>query len=159
MNIDKPFNHFWEQLVRLGNGLNELRNRIYEVRGEKLYPVEIHVLSTIYENPEIGVVKLAEQLGVTKGAVSQKIRILCERGFLSIRKIDGNRKELLLTEKGKEICMIHDELSQQMMYEIKQKFQQFSKDEMQILIKGLAVLNQYFDKYEVDSNDLPEISG
>jgi DNA-binding MarR family transcriptional regulator len=59
-------------------------------------------LMTLSENPEIDVTRLAEALGVTKGAVSNRLRWFSQRGLASSEHKPGNSKQLLicLTPKG-----------------------------------------------------------
>ncbi|MFZ5966477.1 MAG: MarR family winged helix-turn-helix transcriptional regulator [Bacillota bacterium] len=154
MENKNKFYTFWEQLIRLSNSIKELENRAYMIGDEKLFPVEMHVLTEIYHNPEIGVVELAGNLGVTKGAVSQKIKILCQRGFLISQKSKANKKIFHITKKGKNICMIHDALSQEMMHDIKKRLELFSNEKLDVLVEGLSVINDYFDTYEIENHPL-----
>lgn len=59
-------------------------------------------LITLSENPEIDVTRLAEALGVTKGAVSNRLRWFSQRGLASSTHKPGNSKQLMvrLTPKG-----------------------------------------------------------
>ena len=50
-----------DQFYQIGK---RLESRTYIVKNEKLYPVEVHILKEIFNNPEIGVIKLAGNLGV-----------------------------------------------------------------------------------------------
>ncbi|EFK05222.1 transcriptional regulator, MarR family [delta proteobacterium NaphS2] len=51
--------------------------------GEVLHPSEIHTIEMIGKNPGINVTGLAGRLGVTKGAVSQLIKKLENKGLVS----------------------------------------------------------------------------
>ncbi|AOT71935.1 MarR family winged helix-turn-helix transcriptional regulator [Geosporobacter ferrireducens] len=154
MENENKFYILWEQLIRLSNSIKGLENRVYMIGEEKLFPVEMHVLTEIYHNPEIGVVELAGNLGVTKGAVSQKIKILCEKGFLTRQKSKANKKIFHITKKGKNICMIHDALSQEIMDDIKKRLELFSNEKFDVLVEGISLINDYFDTYEVENHPL-----
>ncbi|MTI55724.1 MarR family winged helix-turn-helix transcriptional regulator [Geosporobacter ferrireducens] len=154
MENENKFYILWEQLIRLSNSIKGLENRVYMIGEEKLFPVEMHVLTEIYHNPEIGVVELAGNLGVTKGAVSQKIKILCEKEFLTRQKSKANKKIFHITKKGKNICMIHDALSQEIMDDIKKRLELFSNEKFDVLVEGISLINDYFDTYEVENHPL-----
>jgi len=101
---------FTEMFHRLVNKLvdKEMVPRVLD-SGELLYRMEIHVIVAIAENPDINLTGLAEVLGVTKGAVSQKVKILEKKGYINIFKNSNNNKEILfeLTEKGNEVFLGH----------------------------------------------------
>ena len=68
--------------------------------GDLLYFTEIHTITTIGKNKEINLIRLAEKMGVTRGAVSQTIRKLVSKNL--VLKTKANRKEfsLRLSDKG-----------------------------------------------------------
>ena len=67
-----------------------------------LYRAEIHTIRAIGENPGINVTKLADEMGITKGAVSQTIAKLVRKGL--VRKTyaadDAKEVHLELTDLG-----------------------------------------------------------
>ncbi|MGQ9621686.1 MAG: MarR family winged helix-turn-helix transcriptional regulator [Bacteroidales bacterium] len=69
--------------------------------GDMLYFTEVHTIEMVGRNREINITKLAELMGVTKGAISQTITKLMAKGMI-MRIKTTNRKEvsLSLTEKG-----------------------------------------------------------
>ena len=69
----------------------------FEFEGVKLYPSEIHLLLVIDEKYATNATKMAEQLGVTKGAVSQTLTRLEKKGVLVKTKDSQNKNELTLT--------------------------------------------------------------
>ena len=74
--------------------------------GDLLYFTEIHTITTIGKNREINMTRLAEKMGVTKGAVSQTIRKLVNKNLV-LKLNTTNKKEfnLRLTEKGQAAYM------------------------------------------------------
>jgi DNA-binding MarR family transcriptional regulator len=70
--------------------------------GDLLYFTEIHTITMVGKNREINMTRLAEMMGVTKGAISQTIRKLVSKNFI-LKSNTNNRKEinLRLSEKGK----------------------------------------------------------
>lgn len=69
--------------------------------GDLLYFTEVHTISVVGKNREINMTKLADLMGVTRGAISQTIRKLVSKNLI-IRTNTTNRKEinLRLSEKG-----------------------------------------------------------
>lgn len=70
--------------------------------GDLLYIAEIHTIATVGKNLEINMTRLAEIMGVTKGAISQTIRKLVNKNLI-IKSNTNNRKEvnLRLSPKGR----------------------------------------------------------
>jgi DNA-binding MarR family transcriptional regulator len=70
--------------------------------GDQLYFTEIHTITTIGKNKEINMTRLAEKMGVTRGAISQTIRKLVSKNLVLKSNII-NRKEfsLRLSDKGR----------------------------------------------------------
>lgn len=69
--------------------------------GDLLYFTEIHTITMVGRNKEINMTRLAEMMGVTKGAISQTIRKLVNKNLI-LRSNSTNKKEfnLKLSEKG-----------------------------------------------------------
>jgi DNA-binding MarR family transcriptional regulator len=69
--------------------------------GDLLYFTEIHTIAMVGKNREINITRLAEIMGVTKGAISQTIRKLVSKDLIK-RTNTNNKKEinLSLTKKG-----------------------------------------------------------
>lgn len=101
---------FTEMFHRLVNKVvdKEMVPRVLD-SGVLLYRMEIHVIVAIAENPDMNLTGLAEVLGVTKGAVSQKVKILEKKEYIKIFKNSNNNKEILfqLTEKGNRVFLGH----------------------------------------------------
>ena len=71
--------------------------------GVPLYGSEIHTIQAIGKNAGINVTQLAEKMGVTKGAVSQMVTRLVEKGMVKKAHAQDNAKEVVLglTELGR----------------------------------------------------------
>lgn len=84
--------------------------------GQKYTSVEVHTLKHIADNPGITVTELARDYGKTKGAVSQILKKVEEKGLV-YRETDpnnDNKFHLHLTEKGMVLDNAHrhyDEVS------------------------------------------------
>lgn len=71
--------------------------------GSPLYGSEIHTIQAIGNSIGINVTQLAEKMGVTKGAVSQMVSKLVEKGMVRKTRAQDNAKEVVLelTELGR----------------------------------------------------------
>lgn len=70
--------------------------------GVLLYPSEIHMVSRVDGRDGVGVTDLADELGITKGAVSQLVSKLVRKGMVSKEPDPENRARVAIrtTEKG-----------------------------------------------------------
>lgn len=80
----------------------EKGNRI-EAGGARIHPSEIHVLLLIGAGRGTNATRMAERLGVTKGAVSQTLTRLERKGLLTKRRDPQAKNELtlILTAPGR----------------------------------------------------------
>lgn len=67
--------------------------------GHKLHFTEVHTISMVGRHREINMTRLAEQMGVTRGAISQTIAKLAAKGLIR-REKTTNRKEVNLSLTG-----------------------------------------------------------
>jgi DNA-binding MarR family transcriptional regulator len=80
------------------------KKKIMKFKGISLYPSEIHLLLVIKNDIDSNATKIANQLGLTKGAVSQTLSRLEKKGIILKTKDPYNKNELnlSLTGLGKE---------------------------------------------------------
>lgn len=85
----------------LGRVINKIlflkKKDLFQFQGVKFYPSEVHVMLVIEEKSATNATRMAEQLGVTKGAVSQTLTRLEKKGVLTKTKDPYNKNELTLT--------------------------------------------------------------
>lgn len=74
-----------------------------------LTSVEINTLKSIADNPGITVTELAAADDKTKGAVSQIVKKLEQRGYVFRKRcpIDGKRALLHVNEEGRRLSLLH----------------------------------------------------
>ena len=111
--------------------------------GLVLYPAQSHMLEIIGENEAITVTRIAEAYMITKGAVSQIIGFLDEKGLL-VRKPSekgGRTTELYLSEQGRRVLAEHRERHRPMTEQITALTSQLSPD-------AIAFLEQMADIIE-----------
>jgi DNA-binding MarR family transcriptional regulator len=82
--------------------------------GDMLYLTEVHTITMIARNDGINMTRLAETMGVTRGAISQTIRKLAGKNLI-IKENTTNRKEfsLRLSEKGRVVVKGQESLQQE----------------------------------------------
>ena len=86
-----------EQFQRVVNQLFFMKKKkLFEFQGVKFYPSEVHLLLVVAKKNNTNATSIAEQLGVTKGAVSQTLKRLEKKEVLSKTKDPYNKNELTL---------------------------------------------------------------
>ena len=80
------------------------KKKIFKVKGVSLYPSEVHLMLVIKNDIDTNATKIAKQLELTKGAVSQTLLRLEKKGIILKTKDPYNKNELTLslTEFGEE---------------------------------------------------------
>jgi DNA-binding MarR family transcriptional regulator len=73
------------------------RKKIFAFEGVSLYPSEIHLLLVINRDQPVNATRIADKLGITKGAVSQTITRLQKKGIIIKENDPHNKNELILS--------------------------------------------------------------
>ena len=83
---------------------------------EKLYPAEIHTVMTIGNHENVHASELARFMGITRGAVSQMIVKLENKGLIQKNVDPENATRILvtLTNKGKTVYYAHEQFHEEM---------------------------------------------
>jgi DNA-binding MarR family transcriptional regulator len=76
------------------------KKKIFKIEGVSLYPSEVHLLLVIKNQINTNATKIAKQLGLTKGAVSQTLSRLEKKGIILKTKDPYNKNELNLSLTG-----------------------------------------------------------
>jgi len=100
-------------LLRLVTKISEMECKVRNYGTDvPLYEAEIHMIKAIKESEGIHVTGLAEQLGVTKGAVSQIIAKIDKKGMIVKDRDASNQSRLVLrlSEKGETAYQDHEKL-------------------------------------------------
>jgi len=112
--------------------------------GVKLSASEFHIIDTAGKSPNANLSTIASFLGVTKGAISQMVQKLVEKGFLKKIQQEGNRKNIILslTKKGEEALLFHKGLHQHINDKFISSLIDISPDK-------IYELNEVLKKYEI----------
>lgn len=118
--------------------------------GVPLYRTEIHTIRAIGENRGINITKLAEHLGVTKGAVSQMINKLVKKKMVKKTHSYDNAKEILLelTDLGWIGFRNHEQFHMEMLDIVREYYGDRLKRNVEMLIMVMTDVNEILDKYE-----------
>jgi len=154
------------------HALNDRHNNIYQFvmkyndyilsthdygEGIPLTMIEAHTLTYIEDNPGITVTELAAYWNKTKGAISQTVSRLEEKGLVIKKKKEGNAKNLHLypTETGIRVSKAHklyDTIDiAKTMGELRKEC---SAEEIESFYKVLAVYNKVIkNDFEINSGN------
>lgn len=115
--------------------------------GDFLYRIELHVIEAIGKHHNYNLTDLSEHLNVTKGAISQKVKILEKKGYISRYKNINNRKEILfrLTEKGNNIFLGHEEFHKNFNQKLNESIGTFKKSDIRRLNAILSAIESHFE--------------
>ncbi|MDD3126093.1 MAG: MarR family winged helix-turn-helix transcriptional regulator [Candidatus Izemoplasmatales bacterium] len=132
--------------------LVDIFNRILAIEGEelknngvRLSMSEVHVLEAISLASEPSMSAIAKKLGITVGSATTAINTLVQKGYVSRRSIDRDRRKVLvsLEKPALEVLRIHDYFHEKMIDSI---FTDLHVDEDEVLITSLKKVASYFRK-------------
>jgi DNA-binding MarR family transcriptional regulator len=106
-----------ERIFKVMNTMLFIEKRFsFTFNNVSLFPKEVHVILLVHQEPNSNAKKMADMLGVTKGAISQTLKRLVEKGMLNKEKNPEQPKELLitLTSLGQEAANHFSEIRNRM---------------------------------------------
>lgn len=124
---------------------------------EAYKPSEVHCIEYIGKNEDANVTKLAEDFYMTRGAISKLAKKLIAKGLIESYQKPENKKEIYykLTESGWKIFDIHEKLHMEFSNRDKIVFEDFSKEELNIIIRFAKLydlhLNSKIEELGIDS--------
>lgn len=112
--------------------------------GLVLYPAQSHMVEIIGDNEAITVTRIAEEYMITKGAVSQILKFLDEKGLIVKKPSEkgGRTTELYLSDEGKRILAEHRSLHRPMTEQVAALTSQLSPDTIAILEKTADIIEE-----------------
>ena len=116
--------------------------------GNTLFPAEVHMVMLINTRPGEGVTRLATASGVTKGAVSQMVGRLEEKGLITRELVPGNdlRVNFVLTENGRAAVRAHERMHAREDRELLTFLDTCSKRERSTIVTFLELLETGMDR-------------
>ncbi len=136
-------------------GLRDLLNKISWLNKSKMEkslkgykPSEVHCIEYIGRNVDSNVTKLAESFYMTRGAISKLTKKLIEKGLIESYQKQDNKKEIYfrLTEQGKAIHKIHEELHKEFRDRDKAVFEQVTEKQFDSMLSFVEKYSRHLDK-------------
>lgn len=136
------------------NGFRELYNKLVWLNKDKMEEglkgfksSEVHCIEYIENNADSNVTQLAEAFYVTRGAISRMTKKLIQKGLIESYQKSENKKEIYfrLTEQGKEIYKIHEDLHKEFQERDKAVFEQVTEEEFNSIISFVEKYSRHLD--------------
>ena len=110
-------------------------------------PSEIHCMEYIGENNDSNVTQLATSLYMTTSAISKLTKKLTKKGFVESYKKEDNKKEVYfrLTEKGKAINKVHEDLHKEFQERDKAVFNQITEEQFDAMLDFVKKYSNHLD--------------
>ena len=135
-------------------GFNDLLNKIVSLEKPKMKDSfkgykssEVHCIEYIGRNVDSNVTKLAESFYMTRGAISKLTKKLIKKGNIESYQKPDNKKEIYfrLTEQGKVINKVHEELHKEFRERDKAVFEQVTEEQFDIMLSFVEKYTKHLD--------------
>jgi DNA-binding MarR family transcriptional regulator len=107
---------------------------------------EVHCIEYIGKNVDSNVTKLAETY-MTRGAISKITKKLIKKGIIESYQKPENKKEIYfrLTEQGKAINQVHEELHKEFQERDKAVFEQITEEQFDSMLGFIEKYSKHLD--------------
>ncbi|PFX67632.1 MarR family transcriptional regulator [Bacillus toyonensis] len=135
-------------------GFRDLYNKIVWLNKDKMEDSlkgynssEVHCIEYIEKNVDSNVTKLAESFYMTRGAISRITKKLIKKGLIESYQKSDNKKEIYfrLTEQGKVIYKIHEDLHKEFEERDKVLFDQVTEEEFDSILSFVEKYSRHLD--------------
>lgn len=135
-------------------GFRDLYNKIVWLNKDKMEDSlkgynssEVHCIEYIEKNVDSNVTKLAEAFYMTRGAISRITKKLIKKGLIESYQKSDNKKEIYfrLTEQGKVIYKIHEDLHKEFEERDKVVFDQVTEEEFDSILSFVEKYSRHLD--------------
>jgi DNA-binding MarR family transcriptional regulator len=135
-------------------GFRDLLNKMVSLNKFKMKdslkgykPSEIHCIECIGRNVDSNVTKLAESFYMTRGAISKLTKKLIKKGLIESYQKEDNKKEIYfrLTEQGKAVNKVHEELHKEFQERDKAVFEQVTEEQFDIMLSFAEKYSRHLD--------------
>lgn len=141
------------QFLRTTKKFNEFEKMSIELENnERLYPSEFHIIEAVGNNRANKVTELSQKFHITKGAVSQVVNKLHDKGFINKERNKDFGKEIVLSlsEKGQRAFEIQNKMHKKMEKEFVSYLESFSPEQINSFVQILAKIEDYIDAFLKD---------
>lgn len=138
-------------LIRLVTKIYQMECKVRKYGTDvSLHEAEIHMIKAIKQSEGIHVTGLAEQLGVTKGAVSQIIAKLDKKGMIIKNKDKSNLSRLVLglSQKGETAYIHHEKLHSKFNKLVDDILNDSDDKEKNFILQFFSKLEKNMDNFE-----------
>lgn len=110
-------------------------------------PSEVHCIEYIGKNADSNVTQLAEAFYMTRSAISKITKKLIEKGLIESYQKPENKKEIYfrLTEQGKAIHKVHEELHKEFQERDKAVFEQVTEEQFEDMLSFMKKYSRHLD--------------
>ena len=108
---------------------------------------EVHCIEYIGRNVGSNATKLAESFYMTRGAISKMTKKLIKKGIIESYQKSDNKKEIYfrLTEQGKVIYNVHEELHKEFQERDKAVFEQVTEEQFDSMLSFVEKYIRHLD--------------
>ena len=123
------------------------KKNILHFKGTRLYPSEIHLLLFISKERSKNATIIAKKFGITKGAVSQTLSRLENKGIIKKNRDPYNKNELSIsfTPLGKDIIKQFDKLKDSVKLQYDKYFSSLKQEERNTVKRYLLFMESVID--------------
>ena len=112
-----------------------------------LYPSEVHMLDVIGSHDDLNTTRLAQILGITKGAVSQTIGKLTTKGIVETQTAQKrNEIRIALTEKGRTVFDFHRNMHSEMHAQLHDVLSQLPPEALCAVGRIIGIIDESLDR-------------
>ncbi|MDR6550662.1 MarR family transcriptional regulator [Paenibacillus qinlingensis] len=137
------------------SGFRQLYNKLVWLNKDKMEESlkgftssEVHCIEYIDKNPDSNVTQLAESFYMTRGAISKLTKKLIEKGLIESYQKSDNKKEIYfrLTEQGKEVNQIHNDLHKEFQERDQVVFEQVTEEQFDSILSFVDRYSRHLDE-------------
>lgn len=145
MNKEEQVRTGFRDLFNKMTWLNKLKME-ESLKGYK--PSEVHCMEYIEQHEDPNVTQLAESLYMTSGAISKMTKKLIKKGIIESYQKTDNKKEIYfrLTEQGKAIYRIHEDLHKEFQERDKAVFEQVTEEQFDSMLSFMEKYSRHLDE-------------
>lgn len=147
--MDKTYDTINDVLVKLFNDIMEIEEKaIITDEFRDISNNDMHVIEAVGIAEPKNMSSIAKALSVTVGTLTIAINNLVKKGYVTRVRSEKDRRVVLisLTAKGKKAYRHHEKFHDEM---IKATLAGMKEDEVQILVRALINLKDFFRNYRV----------
>lgn len=143
MNYEK-FLYDFQNFIRLYHNLEYKQHKIFDLNLS-----EVHLLKMAEHNPNYTLVEYAENLNISRSAISQVVNILEKKECVKKNKINKKSIVLELTTKGRIVCDKHDEEHKKIEKNLKiifNKYDDYFFEQLSELMSDIVIVWEGYDE-------------